>query len=190
MTGAELTKAVTAQVGKGYVWGGLGYDLKDGRITQLRALYPKVYTAAYIAKIKSLWFGIPVFDCVGLIKHFLWGNPGDGVLWKYDAPTDYDADTMLKKCTETGKIKDGIPEMQGLLVHRPGHVGVYAGGGVVIEARNTDVGVVKSVLKERDFVTWGRLPGLAYSVTPSDQSITINELIEQLREQGISTITI
>lgn len=188
MTGKELATLCEAQVGAGYVWGGLGYKLNDSRISQLKNLYPKVYTTAYISKIKAKWYGKPVFDCVGLIKYFLWGNVGDGNVWHYDAFTDYNANTQFSKCIQKGKIQD-LPEMPGLMLHRDGHCGVYLGGGRAVEARGVDYGVVVTNVKDRDWTDWGKLPGIEYP-KEEQKTISLSELSDLLKTNKVTYIKI
>lgn len=49
---------------------------------------------------------------------------------------------MLSVCKEKGKIAT-MPDVPGVLVFMSGHVGVYIGGGEVIEARGHEYGVIK-----------------------------------------------
>jgi hypothetical protein len=190
MMGEQLAKLCKAQVGSGYVWGGLGYTLTEGRLAQLKSLYPNHYTTAYVAKCRTL-MGKKVYDCVGLVKHFLWGNAGDGVLRYYATRgiPDTTANGMLALCTETGNI-GSLPEMEGLLVHQDGHVGVYVGNGRVVEARGIDHGVVETDLSERGWRQWGKLPGVMYvPPAPSQpEEIRLEDLISRLRAEGIKKI--
>lgn len=187
MTNLEFAELCKAQQGSGYVWGGLGYPLDNSRMNQLKALYPKVYTPAYIAKCNK-WWGMKVYDCVGLIKHFLWGNAGDGKLKYYDAKTDYSANTMFSKCVEKGSINT-LPEIVGLALHTDGHCGVYLGGGLAVEARGVDYGVVITDVKTRNWTSWGKLPNIEYIDKPSSK-IHLSELADILRQQGITEIII
>ena len=168
MTGKQLAELCTAQVGSGYVWGGLGYTLTESRLNQLKSLYPNVYTGAYLTKAKAL-VGKKVYDCVGLIKHFLWGNTGDGVLRYYatNGIPDTTANGMLELCKEKGSISTA-PDIPGVMVHMEGHVGVYIGNGEVVEARGVDYGVVKTKLAERPWKNWGKLPGVEYTEEGKD----------------------
>ena len=51
---------------------------------------------------------------------------------------------------------------KGLAVWRDGHIGVYIGGGYVIEAMGTKYGVVKTKLSERSFTNWLEIPYIDY----------------------------
>ena len=66
-----------------------------------------------------------VFDCVGLIKCFLWHDYGLGNTSYYGktAP-DINADQMYSRATDKGPIST-IPEIPGLLVWQRGHIGIY-----------------------------------------------------------------
>lgn len=48
---------------------------------------------------------------------------------------------MLDAATETGSVSSGIPRIHGLGLWRPGHVGVYIGDGMEVDARNESAGV-------------------------------------------------
>lgn len=116
-----------------------------------------------------------VFDCVGLIKCFLWHDYGLGNTSYYGktAP-DINADQMYSRATTKGPIST-IPDIPGLLVWQPGHIGIYIGGGQVIEATAKRWGSVGGCVVKSQFVSksaamyrgtwthWLRCPFLMYS---------------------------
>ena len=57
---------------------------------------------------------------------------------------------------------DTIPEVPGLAVWKSGHIGVYIGGGQVIEAMGTKYGVVKTQLQGRGWTHWLEIPYINY----------------------------
>ena len=79
----------------------------------------------------------------------------------YNRKYDIGADRMKELCN--AKSIKTIPELQGVLVFAPGHVGVYVGNGYVVEAYNHARGVIKSKLSERNFTSWGKLPWIEYT---------------------------
>jgi len=74
---------------------------------------------------------------------------------------DIGADTMYANATEKGTI-DTIPEIPGLAVWHEGHIGIYIGGGEVIEAMGTQYGVVKTQLSGSRWTHWLKIPYIAY----------------------------
>jgi hypothetical protein len=110
-------------------------------------------TRKYFTQDCARWFGRHVTDCSGLIVAAIRTvNP----LYK-----DRVADTFRSQFVESGKIKT-IPEIPGLAVWRPGHIGVYIGGGYAIEARGYKYGVVLTEVKKRTWTRWGKLRDIKY----------------------------
>ena len=79
-----------------------------------------------------------LFDCVGLIKGILWGWDGDlsrtygGAGYACNGVPDYDAKKMIDCCREVSTdFSDIVP---GEAVWMDGHIGVYVGEGLVVEA--------------------------------------------------------
>ena len=79
-----------------------------------------------------------LFDCVGLIKGILWGWSGDmgrtygGAGYACNGVPDYDAKKMIDACRDVSTDFSAI--VDGEAVWMDGHIGVYVGGGVVVEA--------------------------------------------------------
>lgn len=77
------------------------------------------------------------FDCVCLIKGVLWGWSGDasktygGAVYTANGVPDIGADSMINVCKEVSTDFSKI--IPGEAVWLSGHIGVYIGGGVVIE---------------------------------------------------------
>lgn len=64
-------------------------------------------------------------DCSGLIWTYCGGNRVD----------------MLGTSTASGSVSAGIPNIHGLGLYQPGHVGVYVGNGMEVDARSEYYGV-------------------------------------------------
>ena len=75
---------------------------------------------------------------------------------------DIGANQMYYSATESGPI-DTMPDIPGLAVWHDGHIGVYIGGGQVIEAMGTKYGVVKTELAGRGWTHWLRIPYINYN---------------------------
>ena len=146
-------KALAA--GAKYWYGTCWYAADEDLLLRKQKQYPSHYTAGRMSTYrKHIAEGRMVCDCVGLIKGFFWtANGATGN--KY--ASNNCPDGMFSLCDETGDI-GSVPEERGLVVWRSGHIGVYVGGGYVIEARGYRYGVVKTRIRDRDWQKWGRLP--------------------------------
>ena len=58
-----------------------------------------------------------------------------GLIWTYCGGERVD---MLGASTESGSVGAGIPRVHGLGLWRPGHVGVYIGDGMEVDARGDE----------------------------------------------------
>ena len=90
-------------------------------------------------------------------------NPNDRPSWRgdfTDAMTKID-NQMYANATVKGDMSS-MPDTPGLAVWHSGHIGVYIGGGEVIEAMGTKYGVVKTKLSERSWTAWLEIPYINY----------------------------
>ena len=145
----------------GYVWGFFGDVLTEESLQFRLEMYPDDITE-YEDIIREKWMGRRAADCMGLIKAYGWYHPDqDVILYNTNDIPDYGTDTLFKEAEEIGPIRT-IPEIPGLLVYRDGHVGVYIGGGYVIEAHGSEYGVVKTRLDQQPFTHWLKCPFIEY----------------------------
>lgn len=110
-------------------------------------------TREMTVKYGQKWVGKRVADCSGLIKWAMRELGGD---------IYHGSNTMFNQCTETGPLADVVKIRVGTAVFqnssgKRGHVGLYDGGGMVIEEHGTQAGIIKSPLATWD--EWGILPG-------------------------------
>ena len=99
---------------------------------------------------------------MGLIKGYGWLSPDTMTIdYGSNGMPDVGANQMYYNATRKGTI-DTIPEVPGLAVRKSGHIGVYIGGGQVIEAMGTRYGVVKTQLQGRGWTHWLEIPYINY----------------------------
>lgn len=157
-TAAGLVNYCRAQLGRPYWWGTSGQIASADLYQAKKQQWPRYYTAS---DFKSQ-FGQKVHDCAGIIEGYFWSpTPDAPAVINSNGFKDTTANGILSKATEKGLI-GSMPEIPGLSVHFPGHVGVYVGNGQVIEARGHAYGVVMTPLKSRPWVSWAKIPGLKY----------------------------
>ena len=166
-TGQGLKEYALAQLGRPYWWGCFG-QMADGALyAQKKKQYPGYYTAADFPS----QYGQKVHDCVGLIKGYLWCDGPDGTP-RYNTAQDVAVGGLYSSCWKTGSIST-LPDVPGVCVFMAnmGHVGVYIGGGEVVEAMGHAYGVVKTKLAGRGWAYWGMPGWISYDdtsvVTPS-----------------------
>ena len=128
-----------------------------------------------------------LFDCVGLIKGILWGWDGDlsrtygGAGYACNGVPDYDAKKMIDNCREVSTdFSDIVP---GEAVWMDGHIGVYVGEGLVVEATpKWQGGVQRSTLANtagsktlpgtagaRTWTKHGKLPWVDYAAQETEK---------------------
>ena len=145
--------------GWGYVWGSYGRVLTSEYFSELCNQYPD-HVEVYHDYIQKHYLGKRVADCAGLIKGYLWYNPGSGQIG-YSSSNDYGANSMYNAASQKGPISS-MPDIPGLGVWHSGHVGIYIGDGYVIQAMGTKYGVVMTRLSGSSFTHWFKIPGITY----------------------------
>lgn len=170
ITNKQLVAYAEAQLGRPYWYGTFGQTASPQLLKEKKKQYPDYYNQSKYKVKFTDQYGQRVHDCVGLIKGAVWSNGDPNATPKYNSAQDVSANGLIGKCVETGSIK-AIPDVKGLIVWKDHHVGVYVGGGWVIEARGHDYGVVKTRVDERPWVSWGRLPSdfVKYEAEPAPQ---------------------
>lgn len=163
-TAIGLVEYAKAQLGRPYWYGTFGQTASKELYDQKKRQYPNYYTTAYNGTTEK------VHDCVGLIKGYLWCDSPEDTTPVYNKEQDKSANAMYTACKTKGEIAT-MPEVPGLLVFYNGHVGVYIGGGEVIECRGRRYGVVKTKLADRPWTSWGYCPFITYE---QEQVITVS----------------
>ena len=166
ITNKQLVEYVKGQIGRPYWFGCFGQKSNASLLTAKRKQYPSYYEDADFA----LQFGQKVHDCGGLIKGAIFCDAAIDAVPKYSSKYDVDSDTMLNQCSESGAIGT-LPEIEGVLVFKKGHVGVYIGGGKVVEARGHKYGVIESNLGDMPWTNWGKHKDIEYIVENKAETV-------------------
>lgn len=136
----------------GYIWGTRGQTWTQARQNNA--------TRAMTVQHGAKWIGRRVADCSGL---FVWAYKLHGLSIYHGSNTIFN-----KYCTKTGPVAGEVKIRVGTAVFqnsdgKRGHIGLYIGGGMCIEAKGTPHGVVTSPLSVWD--EWGTLKDVDYSNT-------------------------
>lgn len=173
-TSSQLVAFVKAMIGMPYWYGTCGYKCTEDLLQRKAKQYPSHYGASRMKKYRQAIADKKVcVDCIGILKAYFWTDGGQGILDYINGTGDFKStyasngmpdksangffSWLKKKGCKHGKIAS-IPDVPGLAVFMEGHVGVYIGGGYVVEARGFNYGVVKTRLKDRKWVDWSYLP--------------------------------
>lgn len=162
-TAKGLVEYAKAQLGRPYWYGTFGQAASRSLYNQKKKQYPGNYEWDYAGETEK------VHDCIGLVKGYLWCDGPQDKTPAYTALQDLSANGMRDACTRKGGISS-IPDVPGVLVFMNQHVGVYIGGGEVIEARGHAYGIVKTKLSARPWATWGYCPYVTYETTAANTS--------------------
>ncbi len=177
-TASGLVAYCKAQLGLPYWWGTFGNIATEALYQAKKKQYPKYYTASDFRS----QFGKRVHDCVGMIKGFRWSaTPTSPPV--YVASQDVSVSGLYDyQCSQKGYLKT-MPDQAGVCVFMNGHVGVYVGGGWVIEARGHAYGVVKTQLNARPWTRWGKPSWITYDTPVNGRNYevgTVNVKLQQL----------
>lgn len=152
--------------GWGYVYGSIGQTCTESLLDQCAARYPANNLAGgAMRKAGEKWLGRKVADCSGIVKAYLMSDYTGGPI-TYNAK--YDSAVQYSNAKEKGLIGT-MPDIPGIIVYMPRHVGVYIGGGLVIESAGTLYGVKQSTVKRSydsgPWTHWYKCPYIEYSGT-------------------------
>ena len=145
----------------GYVWGTYGNVLTESLFAYKLKQYPDS-VGKYKDFIRANWLGRRTADCVGLIKGYGWLDASSGAIrYGTNGMPDYGANQMYQSAAVKGEMSS-MPEIKGLAVWKPGHIGVYIGNGYVVEAMGTKYGVVRTKVEGRGWRGWCKVPSIDY----------------------------
>ena len=181
-----------------YVWGAFGWPMTKSNKDRIIAEYSYNRESAHKAAILACSADTFGFDCVNLIKAILWGWSGDkdksygGAKYNTDVCPDVGANRMITMCKNV-KTNDWNNMTPGEVVWLSGHIGIYIGGGLVVEATPRWKGGVQisalgniGGVKGYNSRTWSRhgfLPWVDYSVEekpakPKTGTISLGDIVD------------
>lgn len=177
-----------------YWYGTYGCIANESLYQSKRQAYPDQYDKWAKSSFTSQ-YGMKVHDCSGLIKGYKM-NPtidGDGYVKDpmtpsvYNSKYDFSANGSYNRAKEKGDISS-IPEIKGVLVWKSGHVGIYIGGGMVIEERGHSYGTVKTRLVDRPWTNWFKDPDIQYIEEKPEPVVTTCMVNLPVLREGMSDI--
>lgn len=204
---SELVAFCLSMIGMPYWYGTCVYNCTASLRSRKAEQYPSHYASSRTSRYNSdISKKLVCMDCVGMIKGFFWTNGGVGVKEaigtgktissKYggNGCPDRSADGMLSWCksegAKNGKIAN-LPDVPGVLLFSPGHVGVYVGDGYAVEARGFNYGVVKTKVSARSWTSWAYMPDsvLEYdtangSIPSASESVKTYRLGDRIIKRG------
>jgi uncharacterized protein YgiM (DUF1202 family) len=148
----------------GYIWGTAGVEWTKAK----QAALEKTTDAnrANSRRYGSKWIGHMVADCSGL---FYWAFNQLGGYMYHGSNTMWDKYCASKGELIKGQRDDGQVLKPGTAVFcynkstgKRGHVGLFVGSGLVIEAAGAKAGVITSKITDKKWVEWGELIGVIY----------------------------
>lgn len=152
----------------GYIWGTAGELWTAAKQKALEKTTDE--NRAMGRKYGSRWIGHWVADCSGL---FSWAFKQLGGYMYHGSDTMFRKYTTYNGELKKGQRTDGRELKPGTAVFtynktkkKYGHVGLYIGNGLVIEAEGTLKGVVTSNVNGK-WTHWGELKGVDYGETPA-----------------------
>lgn len=177
---AQKALEISKKYKTNYFWGAFGWPTTNNNIKRLLNQYPENYE--YLAKADGSQFS---FDCSGLVKGILWGWNGSDEVYggaKYcsNGLNDVNDEGLKAMCSDVSSNFSNI--QVGSLLFTSGHVGIYVGNGMAVEATPSWNGGVQissvsnignvSGLPTRKWQCHGKFKLIDYSVGNSTSTTT------------------
>ncbi len=166
-----------------YWYGTCAYKASASVLANKTKQYPDHYGSARTGRYKQdIANKQVVADCVGGCKGYAWTNGGQGVpesigtdktyasRYGSNGCPDKSANGMFAYCKQKGMdwgVISTLPEIPGLALFTDGHIGYYVGNGYAVEWRGFNYGCVKTLVKDRPWKHWARLPFINYGAVVS-----------------------
>jgi len=174
-----------------YMWGTFGQLATKAFVESKIKQYPEQNEKwrSYVEKAVNK---TRVCDCYGLVKGFLWsdekGEPGS-----YNGAQDRNTNAAFSAAIQKGELSS-LPEIPGVILYKPGHVGVYCGGGRFIEMQGSGVGAAEGciesgkIFKGSKFTHWFLDTFVTYNGTLPDVAVRNLTLYEFAGEKYVKLL--
>lgn len=86
-----------------------------------------------------------------------------GLIYSYTG-TARSSGMQISSAPQSGSLSS-LPRIHGLGLWQPGHVGVYVGGGMAVDCRDTSSNTVYSSVYSHNWQMWYKVPGVSYPTT-------------------------
>ena len=114
----------------------------------------------------------------GWVYSWSGASPGavdcSGLIYSYVGSGERTTEGMLNASSESGYVSNGVPDIPGLGLWQPGHVGVYVGDGMAVDMRDEISNMCYQSVATKSWVMWFKVAGVSYdtnsSVTNNNQS--------------------
>lgn len=181
-TSDGLIQFCREKLGTPYVFGMKGQVLTEELLQRLARENPNIYTAQYIEKARK-YIGRYCTDCSGLISWYT------GIL---RGSANYKE--TAREVKPIGQLNE---TMKGWALWKPGHIGVYAGNGLCIEAKGISYGTVETKAAATPWVSALRLKDIDYSdgangsdgqgrETPADAASGLLDGVHQMQSAAVN----
>ena len=175
-----------AQLGRPYWYGTFGQIGDQKLLDEKRKQYPSQYPPQkWTEESFTSQIGQKVHDCIGLaVKGYLMSENPEAPA-KYIAKYDVSANGMIELCQIQGDISS-MPDVPGVLVWKPGHIGIYEGKKgskkVVIEDKGHSFGVVRTT--NTPWQKWGLCPWWSYITIKSWVTSLYSDVLGRSPDKG------
>lgn len=187
-TNIGLVDHARAFLGAPYWWGTFGQVATTSLLIAKQKQYPEQFSGNRVAIAKAKHIGKRVVDCCGLIKSYIFMDTPTSSP-KYSAIYDKNVGGIIAACPKHGAIAT-LPDVPGTLIFQgTHHVGIYIGGGKVIEAKGFDYGVVMTALTAAPWDSWGQLTWIDYIAVPAPLPAVNPNVVKLTKERAYSTAT-
>ena len=178
ITSRQLVTYARGNLGRMYTYGCFGQIGTETLYKAKLKQYPK-QIGKWPKSTYEKGYGQKWHDCVGMIKGAVFCDGKPNAVPVYNSKFDVSANDLIKLCEETWPVEQMPKNITGLVMWKPGHVGVWdADTHTTIEAKGHMYGVC-----ETDNTAWkkaGKLP--ASWVTYEDPEETIMLEVNKLRK--------